>query len=44
MDNSQERRKQLRAQLLRLESEIIQLENQQTAIKILLNSLYGALG
>jgi len=43
MDN-QERRKQLRARMLQLESEIAQLENQQMAIKILLNSLYGALG
>jgi DNA polymerase elongation subunit (family B) len=30
--------------MLQLESEIAQLENQQMAIKILLNSLYGALG
>lgn len=44
MDDLQERRNELMLELKSLESEIIQLENQQTAIKILLNSLYGALG
>lgn len=44
MDNIEERRKLLRAQMLKLEYDIAQFENQQLAIKILLNSLYGALG
>ena len=44
MDNTEKRKEYLRVRINQLESEVAQLENGQTAIKILLNSLYGALG
>lgn len=44
MNNIQKRKEEIQERMRSLENEITVLENQQMAIKILMNSLYGALG
>lgn len=44
MNNIEKRKEEIQERMRSLSNEIVTLENQQMSIKILMNSLYGALG
>lgn len=44
MNNIEKRKEEIQERMRALDNEIVTLENQQMSIKILMNSLYGALG